>query len=189
MREHHGLVGRKVVLCVSRLVTRKGQDTLIRALPRIRHTVPDAALLIVGQGPDQERLRKLADRYGDGHVVFAGGLDHASTTAYYAAADAFAMPCRTRKAGLEAEGLGIVFLEAAASGLPVVVGDSGARRTRCWTGRRARSSTAATRSPSRTPSRGSSSIRCGPPPWGRPGGTGWRTTGPGTGRRTASTSC
>ncbi|GHI45113.1 MULTISPECIES: glycosyltransferase family 4 protein [Streptomyces] len=125
VREHHGLVGRKVVLCVSRLVTRKGQDTLIRALPRIRHTVPDAALLIVGQGPDQERLRKLADRYGDGHVVFAGGLDHASTTAYYAAADAFAMPCRTRKAGLEAEGLGIVFLEAAASGLPVVVGDSG----------------------------------------------------------------
>ncbi|MFD5025607.1 glycosyltransferase family 4 protein [Streptomyces sp. NPDC058373] len=125
VRERHGLVGRKVVLCVSRLVARKGQDTLIRALPRIRHAVPDAALLIVGDGPDQKRLHRLAGLYGEGHVVFAGGLDHASTAAYYAAADAFAMPCRTRKAGLEAEGLGIVFLEAAASGLPVVAGDSG----------------------------------------------------------------
>ncbi|MFJ8329980.1 glycosyltransferase family 4 protein [Streptomyces sp. NPDC094437] len=125
VRERHGLVDRKVVLCVSRLVTRKGQDTLIRALPRIRRTVPDAALLIVGDGPDQERLHKLAGLYADGHVVFVGGIDHTSTAAYYAAADAFAMPCRTRKAGLEAEGLGIVFLEAAASGLPVVVGDSG----------------------------------------------------------------
>lgn len=54
-----------------------------------------------------------------------GGKSHTETPAYYAAADVFAMPCRTRKAGLEAEGLGIVFLEAAASGLPVVVGDSG----------------------------------------------------------------
>ncbi|GAA4895013.1 hypothetical protein GCM10023237_11680 [Streptomyces coeruleoprunus] len=58
-------------------------------------------------------------------MVFAGGMDHAETAKYYAAADVFAMPCRTRKGGLEAEGLGIVFLEAAASGLPVVVGDSG----------------------------------------------------------------
>lgn len=125
VRERHGIVGRKVILCVSRLVTRKGQDTLIQALPGIRRAVPDAVLVIVGGGPDEERLRKLARRHADGHVVFAGGLDHASTAPYYAAADLFAMPCRTRKAGLEAEGLGIVFLEAAASGLPVVAGDSG----------------------------------------------------------------
>ncbi|OEJ93926.1 glycosyltransferase family 4 protein [Streptomyces thermolilacinus] len=125
VRERHGIGDRRVVLCVSRLVTRKGQDTLIRALPRIRRAVPDAVLVIVGGGPDEARLRALARRYADGHVVFAGGLDHASTAPYYAAADVFAMPCRTRKAGLEAEGLGIVFLEAAASGLPVVVGDSG----------------------------------------------------------------
>ncbi|MFF9869511.1 glycosyltransferase family 4 protein [Streptomyces sp. NPDC013953] len=123
--ERHGIVGRKVVLCVSRLVTRKGQDMLIRALPGIRRAVPDAVLVIVGGGPDEQRLRKLVRRHADGHVVFAGGLDHASTAPYYAAADVFAMPCRTRKAGLEAEGLGIVFLEAAASGLPVVAGDSG----------------------------------------------------------------
>ncbi|MDI9882904.1 glycosyltransferase family 4 protein [Streptomyces sp. HNM0645] len=125
IRERHGIVGRKVVLCVSRLVARKGQDTLIRALPDIRRTVPDAVLVIVGGGPDEARLRAFASKYADGHVVFAGSLAHASTAPYYAAADVFAMPCRTRKAGLEAEGLGIVFLEAAASGLPVVVGDSG----------------------------------------------------------------
>ncbi|MGW0366588.1 glycosyltransferase family 4 protein [Streptomyces sp. NPDC002990] len=125
VRERHGLGERPVVLCVSRLVPRKGQDMLIRALPLIRRAVPDAVLVIVGQGPHEARLRDLARRHADGHVVFAGGRDHAATAGYYAAADVFAMPCRTRKAGLEAEGLGIVFLEAAASGLPVVVGDSG----------------------------------------------------------------
>ncbi|MYU05011.1 glycosyltransferase [Streptomyces sp. SID8366] len=125
IRERHGIVDRKIVLCVSRLVRRKGQDMLIRAMPRIRQAVPEAVLVIVGRGPDEHRLRRLARLHADGHVVFAGGLDHASTAAYYSAADVFAMPCRTRKAGLEAEGLGIVFLEAAASGLPVVAGDSG----------------------------------------------------------------
>lgn len=129
IRERHGIAGRKVILCVSRLVRRKGQDMLIRALPAIRWAVPDAVLVIVGCGPDEERLRKLARRYAEGHVVFVGGLDHASTAEYYAAADVFAMPCRTRKAGLEAEGLGIVYLEAAASGLPVVAGDSGGAPT------------------------------------------------------------
>ncbi|EST38520.1 glycosyl transferase family 1 [Streptomycetaceae bacterium MP113-05] len=125
VRDQHGIARNRVILCVSRLVARKGQDTLIRALPLVRRTVPDAVLVIVGQGPDETRLRKLARKHADGHVLFAGGQDHASTAEYYAAADMFAMPCRTRKAGLEAEGLGIVFLEAAASGLPVVVGDSG----------------------------------------------------------------
>ncbi|MEU0398721.1 glycosyltransferase family 4 protein [Streptomyces sp. NPDC006197] len=124
-RARYGLSGRKVILCVSRLVARKGQDTLIRALPLIQQAVPEAALLLVGAGPDEQRLRRLARSCPDGSVVFAGGKEHAQTVPYYAAADVFAMPCRTRKAGLEAEGLGIVFLEAAASGLPVVVGDSG----------------------------------------------------------------
>ncbi|ROQ95303.1 phosphatidylinositol alpha-1,6-mannosyltransferase [Streptomyces sp. 2132.2] len=125
VRERHRLGGRTVILCVSRLVRRKGQDVLIKAMPAILRQVPDAVLVVVGQGPDAARLRRLASRYAPGRVVFAGGLDHAGTADYYAAADVFAMPCRTRKAGLEAEGLGIVFLEAAASGLPVVVGDSG----------------------------------------------------------------
>ncbi|MEL5958643.1 glycosyltransferase family 4 protein [Streptomyces sp. CLV115] len=119
------LHGKRVILCVARLVPRKGQDTLIRALPLIRSKVPDAELVVVGRGPDEARLRKLAARHGRGAVHFAGGVSHTDTPPYYAAADVFAMPCRTRRAGLEAEGLGIVFLEAAASGLPVVVGDSG----------------------------------------------------------------
>ncbi|MFF2656259.1 glycosyltransferase family 4 protein [Kitasatospora sp. NPDC058032] len=115
-----------VILCVARLVPRKGQDTLIRALPLIRRTVPGAVLVLVGQGPDEHRLRGLAHRLTEpGTVVFAGGREHADTPDAYAAADVFAMPCRTRRAGLEAEGLGIVFLEAAAAGLPVVVGRSG----------------------------------------------------------------
>ncbi|MFF2009621.1 glycosyltransferase family 4 protein [Streptomyces sp. NPDC058195] len=120
-----GLHGRRVILCVARLVPRKGQDTLIRALPLIRRRVPEAVLLVVGKGPDEARLRKLAARHAEGAVHFAGGVSHTGIPPYYAAADVFAMPCRTRRGGLEAEGLGIVFLEAAASGLPVVVGDSG----------------------------------------------------------------
>ncbi|MEU6876345.1 glycosyltransferase family 4 protein [Streptomyces sp. NPDC046751] len=126
LRTELGLRGKRVIVCVARMVPRKGQDMLIRALPLIRREVPDAVLLLVGQGPDEARLRKLARRHiDDGSVVFAGGKTHSETPRYYAAADVFAMPCRTRKAGLEAEGLGIVFLEASASGLPVVVGDSG----------------------------------------------------------------
>ncbi|MFD7451987.1 glycosyltransferase family 4 protein [Kitasatospora sp. NPDC059827] len=125
VRAEYGLGDAPVVLCVSRLVPRKGQDALIRALPLIRRNVPDAVLLLVGQGPDERRLRGLADRLAPGAVVFAGGLEHDATARYYAAADVFAMPCRTRRAGLEAEGLGIVLLEAAAGGLPVVAGRSG----------------------------------------------------------------
>ncbi|WP_030765776.1 MULTISPECIES: glycosyltransferase family 4 protein [unclassified Streptomyces] len=126
LRDQYGLNGRKVVLCASRLVPRKGQDTLIRALPLIRRAVPEAALVIVGKGPHERRLHALARKHAvEDSVVFVGGKGHAEMPPFYAVADAFAMPCRTRRAGLEAEGLGIVFLEAAASGLPVIAGDSG----------------------------------------------------------------
>ncbi|PJN23696.1 glycosyltransferase family 4 protein [Kitasatospora sp. CB02891] len=125
VRAQFGLGDAPVVLCVARLVPRKGQDALIRALPAIRRRVPGATLLLVGQGPDETRLRRLAESHAPGAVVFAGGHRHADTAPFYAAADVFAMPCRTRRAGLEAEGLGIVFLEASATELPVVAGDSG----------------------------------------------------------------
>ncbi|GAA2485206.1 glycosyltransferase family 4 protein [Streptomyces gobitricini] len=126
MRARYGLHRRPVVLCAARLVPRKGQDTLIRALPWIRRVLPDAMLLLVGDGPYAAELRRLAQAEGVvDAVVFAGGHPHHALPSFYAAADAFAMPCRTRRRGLEVEGLGIVYLEAAASGLPVVAGDSG----------------------------------------------------------------
>ncbi len=123
VREQHGLTGRPVVVCVSRLVPRKGQDVLIRALPEIRRRVPGAALLIVGGGPNRAKLEKLADGCPD--VVFTGSVPWSDLPAYFAAGDVFAMPCRTRHGGLDVEGLGIVYLEASATGLPVVAGDSG----------------------------------------------------------------
>jgi phosphatidylinositol alpha-1,6-mannosyltransferase len=126
VRRRHGLADRPVVVCVSRLVPRKGQDALIRALPAIRERIPDAALLIVGKGPYADRLGRLAcERAVADHVVLTGGVDHAELPAHFAAGDVFAMPCRTRRFGMDVEGLGIVFLEASATGLPVVAGDSG----------------------------------------------------------------
>lgn len=126
IRERYGLGARPVILRAARLVPRKGQDTLIRALPAVRRAVPGAALLLTGDGPYARTLRRLAEDTGAaGHVIFAGGQPHAEMPGHYAAADVFAMPCRTRRRGLEVEGLGIVFLEAAAAGLPVLVGDSG----------------------------------------------------------------
>lgn len=126
VRRLHGLAGRRVIVCVSRLVPRKGQDVLIAALPRIRAAVPDAALLLVGHGPDISRLRRLADRLGvTEHVAFAGEAPLADLPMHYAAGDVFAMPCRTRRGGLDVEGLGMVYLEASAVGLPVVAGNSG----------------------------------------------------------------
>jgi phosphatidyl-myo-inositol dimannoside synthase len=126
VRARYGLRDRPVVVCVSRLVPRKGQDTLIRALPEIRRRVPDAALLLVGGGPYRDALGKLAGTVGVAQQVsFTGSVPWAELPAHYAAGDVYAMPCRTRRAGLDVEGLGIVYLEASATGLPVVAGDSG----------------------------------------------------------------
>jgi phosphatidylinositol alpha-1,6-mannosyltransferase len=126
VRAEHGLEGRPVVVCVSRLVPRKGQDTLVRALPEIRRRVGDAALLLVGGGPYRATVRRLAHRLGVArHVVCTGSVPWERLPEHYAAGDVFAMPCRTRRGGLDVEGLGIVYLEASATGLPVVAGDSG----------------------------------------------------------------
>jgi phosphatidylinositol alpha-1,6-mannosyltransferase len=126
IRARHGLTGRPVVVCVSRLVPRKGQDLLIRAWPQVRGVVPDAALLLVGGGSYHAALRRLADRTGVAdQVILTGPVPFAELPAHYAAGDVFAMPCRTRRGGLDVEGLGIVYLEASATGLPAISGDSG----------------------------------------------------------------
>ncbi len=125
-RAQLGLAGRPVVVCVSRLVPRKGQDTLIAALPALRAAIPEVCLLIVGGGPYLRRLRDQVRTRGLGdHVRFTGPVPDADLPGYYGAGDVFAMPCRTRRRGLDVEGLGMVFLEASACGLPVVAGDSG----------------------------------------------------------------
>ena len=126
LRDRYRLSERPTVVCLSRLVPRKGQDTLIKALPSIRQRVDGAALVIVGGGPYLESLRKLARDCGVAdHVTFTGGVPAAELPAHHALADVFAMPCRTRGAGLDVEGLGVVFLEASATGVPVIAGESG----------------------------------------------------------------
>jgi phosphatidyl-myo-inositol dimannoside synthase len=126
LRGRYRLGERPVVVCVSRLVPRKGQDMLIRAMPAIRQRVPGTALVIVGGGPYLTPLRRLAHSFGVAeHVVFTEGVPGDELPGHHALADVFAMPCRTRGAGLDVEGLGIVFLEASAAGVPVVAGRSG----------------------------------------------------------------
>jgi phosphatidylinositol alpha-1,6-mannosyltransferase len=126
VRDRLGLTGRPVVACVSRMVPRKGQDTLITAWPEIRAKVSGAVLLLVGDGPYAPALKRLAGRLNVGDdVIFTGPVPWPELPGYYDAADVFAMPCRTRRGGLDVEGLGIVYLEASATGLPVIGGDSG----------------------------------------------------------------
>ncbi|GII01954.1 glycosyltransferase family 4 protein [Planobispora takensis] len=115
-----------VVVCVSRLVPRKGQDVLIRAWPRVLRAVPEAKLLLVGGGPYRGRLERLVASLDLGSsVVLTGSVGAADLPRFFALGDVFAMPCRTRLGGIDVEGLGIVYLEASASGLPVVAGSSG----------------------------------------------------------------
>lgn len=126
VRARLGLSDRPVVVCVSRLVPRKGQDTLIRAWPTVLAAEPGAVLLVVGGGPYEADLRRLARETGvAASVRFTGAVPWAELPAHFGAGDVFAMPCRTRRGGLDVEGLGIVYLEASATGLPVLAGDSG----------------------------------------------------------------
>jgi phosphatidylinositol alpha-1,6-mannosyltransferase len=119
--------GRPVVVCVSRMVPRKGQDILIRAWPAVRaQSGCDPLLMLVGDGPYRSRLSRLVTQAGVADsVLFTGPVGWDDLPAYYDAGNIFAMPCRTRRAGLDVEGLGIVYLEASATGLPVIGGDSG----------------------------------------------------------------
>ncbi|MFE2994932.1 glycosyltransferase family 4 protein [Nocardia sp. NPDC059246] len=126
LRARYGLGDRPTILCLSRLVPRKGQDMLITAMLEIRRRVDGAVLVIVGGGPYEQKLRQFAEVMGLGNdVVFTGRAPSGELAAHHTIADVFAMPCRTRGFGLDVEGLGIVFLEASATGVPVVAGNSG----------------------------------------------------------------
>jgi len=126
LRESLGLANKKVIVCVGRLVHRKGQDSLISALPKILQHHSDAHVLLIGTGPYQKHLEDLAKKFSvQDSITFIGRIQYADLPRYISVGDIFAMPSRSRLAGLEVEGLGIVYLEASACGLPVIAGKSG----------------------------------------------------------------
>ena len=126
LRKELKIDDKRVIVSVGRLVHRKGQDHLIQAMPEILKRVPDAHILMVGQGPYLSHLKKLVQELNlVDHVSFIGKIQYAQLPQYICAGDIFAMPSRSRFFGLEVEGLGIVYLEASACGLPVIAGSSG----------------------------------------------------------------
>lgn len=126
LRKSLGLTEKKVIVSVGRLVHRKGQDRLIEAMPEILKTVSNAHLLLVGEGPHRDHLQKLIQEHRlEGSVTLIGRIDYKDLPLYICLGDIFAMPSRSRLMGLEVEGLGIVYLEASACGLPVLAGNSG----------------------------------------------------------------
>ena len=125
-RKELGLQDKKIIISVGRLVHRKGQDKLIEAMPDVLRKIPNAHLLIVGEGPYKNHLEKLVNKLSlKENITFAGRIMYDRLPSYLSAADLFAMPSRSRFFGLEVEGLGIVYLEASACGIPVLAGNSG----------------------------------------------------------------
>lgn len=114
------------LLTVGRLVPRKGIDTVIRALPALRDSFPQLTYAVAGDGPDRHRLEQLAAEHDVvGAIDFLGRVGGAQLPSLYREAHVFVMPVRESATGTSLEGFGIVFLEASASGLPVVAGRSG----------------------------------------------------------------
>jgi phosphatidylinositol alpha-1,6-mannosyltransferase len=125
VRQRLGLTaGDRIVLSFGRLVERKGVHRMIDALPEVQRRVPEAVFVVAGAGPEEGNLRKQAAASG-GRVVFAGRVSEAEAPALFATADVFTLPVVDRYFGLEVEGLGVVMLEAGASGTPSVIGRSG----------------------------------------------------------------
>ena len=126
LREKYQIANRPTIISVGRLVHRKGQDRLVEAMPKVISSIPDAALVFVGEGPHRKVLEQLVKKHGlEKHVFFIGRISYADLPKYICMGDIFAMPSRSRLFGLEVEGLGIVYLEASACGLPVIAGASG----------------------------------------------------------------
>ncbi len=126
LKQELELSDKRVIVSVGRLVHRKGQDTLVEAMPSIVAKHPDAHLLFVGVGPHLEYIHKRAIQLNVlSHISFVGRVHYGELPRFISIGEIFAMPSRSRLAGLEVEGLGIVYLEASACGLPVVGGISG----------------------------------------------------------------
>jgi len=123
--ERYGVSGRRVILSVGRLVPRKGQDHLVKAMPEILRNCPEAHLLIAGEGPLRATLEALIVlNEVKAHVTLLGAVSDAALADLYAQADIFALPNREMPDG-DTEGFGLVFLEANACGKPVVSGRAG----------------------------------------------------------------
>ena len=126
LQKKWGVEGAPVIVSIGRLVPRKGSDQLIKAMPEVLKQFPKSKLLLVGTGNYKKRLEKLVRNLKvQDSVIFTGRVAHELLPAYYRLGDIFAAPCRSRYGGLEVEGLGIVYLEASACGVPVIAGKSG----------------------------------------------------------------
>jgi phosphatidylinositol alpha-1,6-mannosyltransferase len=126
LRRDLGLADKKVIVSVGRLVHRKGQDILIQSMPAVLAKHPTAHILMVGEGPYRKDLTKMVENLNlSDAVTFIGRIQYKELPRYICAGDIFAMPSRSRLAGLEVEGLGIVYLEASSCALPVIAGRSG----------------------------------------------------------------
>ena len=126
LKSELGLSDKKVIVSVGRLVHRKGQDVLIEAMPHLLKEIPDAHLVLIGEGPYRGYLETRVKNLGiDSQVTFIGRITYVDLPRYICLGEVFVMPSRSRLAGLEVEGLGIVYLEASACGLPVIAGNSG----------------------------------------------------------------
>jgi phosphatidyl-myo-inositol dimannoside synthase len=123
--DRFGITDKLILLTIARLVERKGVDIALQALPAVRARVPNTHLLVVGEGPFLDQLKRIAAEQGVADAVtFVGAVPHNETPGYYAAGDIFIMPNRRLATG-ENEGFGLVFLEANACGLPVIAGREG----------------------------------------------------------------
>jgi phosphatidylinositol alpha-1,6-mannosyltransferase len=126
LQKKWGIEDAPVIVSIGRLVARKGSDQLIKAMPEVLKQFPKSKLLLVGTGNYQKRLEKLVRNLKvQDSVVFTGRVEHDLLPDYFRLGDIFAAPCRSRYGGLEVEGLGIVYLEASACGVPVIAGKSG----------------------------------------------------------------
>ena len=119
-----GLADKKIILTVGRLVARKGQDKVIEALPKILARVPNIIYVIVGDGPEKEKLQILSSKLQvENNILFTGEISEEKKTAFYQLCDVFIMT--PRQIGPDVEGFGMVYLEANQYGKPVVAGKSG----------------------------------------------------------------